>query len=458
MQQKEKKNGKSGENKPVNHPPKEVGISDLPKDVSRALNKMDITELTEIQRKSIPYILEKNEMLGIASTGSGKTLAFLIPAVSLLKKRKDVLVPRVLIVTPTRELALQISRVADRLLDLCFVKTRTALLVGGTRKSQEQDVLRSGAGIVVCTPGRLVDHLGTGLSLQRVKMAVLDESDRMLEGGFETDLDRIRASLSSKVQVLMFSATKTHSMLYETWFRKKYAVVEAEPEAELAANLLQSFVVCPEDKRFSMLFAFLRSTKEKVIVFFSSCASVIYHGDIFSLLKFNVEVLHGGVKQDRRSRVFDAFCSGALSILFSTDVAARGLDVPDVKWIVQYDPPSDPKEYIHRVGRTARAGRSGKALLFLLPHEKPFISYLKSMNVQLEEWECKDLKDVSKYYIKAVSSNYYLGNSAREALRGYIQSYSAHRLRRLFDASKIQLNKIARSFGFEEMPKVDINL
>lgn len=426
--------------------------------IKKRLKTMEITELTEIQQKAIPYALDGHDVLGIANTGSGKTLAFLIPAAEKLRKKKVVNTPKVLIIAPTRELAIQISRVSQRLFE-DFPGIKTVLLVGGTKKADEISEIQKGCGVLVGTPGRLLDHLQNGLSLKSVEIAVLDESDRILDIGFEKDMNEILSYLPKKRQTLMFSATNSDNALCRSWLQKKYKKVHVKIDDKITAKgLKQSFVVCPEDKRFSLLFSFLKRTDEKIIVFLSTCASVIFHGELFSLLGFNLGILHSGVKQDRRTRVFDEFCSGKIKILFSTDVAARGLDIPGVRWIVQYDPPTDPKEYIHRVGRTARAGAKGEALLFLLPHERIFAKYLKKLEVEVDELTYNEPKDISEHYIKTISSNYYLEKGAKEALRGYLQAYAGHRLKRVFDASKIELNKIAKSFGLSIMPKMDLTI
>ncbi|KAI5191583.1 ATP-dependent RNA helicase DDX18/HAS1 [Nematocida sp. AWRm77] len=428
----------------------------------RALKQMDIEALTDIQRKSLRLTLRGKDLLGIANTGSGKTLAFLLPAFEMLcaQKRTEgyAAAPQVLVISPTRELALQTFRVARRL--MASEQPGIVLLVGGTKKAVESEEIKKGCRVLVCTPGRLLDHLISGLSLSHVKLVVLDESDRILDVGFAGHMDEILSHLPKKRQTLMFSATKNNTEAFsKKWLSSKHRKVEVKTDNQVTPTTLQqSFIVCGEDKRFSLLFSFLKQTKEKVVVFFSTCASVSYHGELFSLLKFNVAQLHGGIKQERRAKIFDGFCSGEIQILFSTDVAARGLDVPNIGWIVQYDPPTDPKEYIHRVGRTARAGDSGKALMFLLPHEKVFIKYLKQLGVEVEEWEAKETKDITEVYTKTVSRNYYLEKSAKDALKAYLQAYAGHKLKTVFNASKIELNKISKSFGLPSMPDIDITI
>lgn len=425
---------------------------------------MGFAEMTDVQKQTIPAALKGQDLLAVAKTGSGKTLAFLIPAAETLLRSEHRGAARVLIISPTRELAIQTCGVSQALLknlDKFSSRASTALLVGGTKKAHELEELRKGCSVIVATPGRLLDHLKNGLSLSRVKLVVLDESDRILDIGFERDMNSILSYIPSRRQTMLFSATSGENALARNWLRPGFATIEVHKHADAAttSGLLQSYVLCPEGKRFSLLFSLLRKSRDqKAIVFFSTCSSVVFHSELFVLLGFKIGALHGGVKQDRRARVFAEFCSSKAGILFSTDVAARGLDVPGVSWIVQYDPPTDPKEYIHRVGRTARAGKGGNALLFLLPHEKTFVKYLEHLKVFVEEWGFREPRDITDVFIKTVGGNYYLEKSAKEALKSYLQAYTGHKLKRVFDANKIELNGISRSFGLERMPKIDLTI
>jgi len=197
------------------------------------------------------------------------------------------------------------------------------------------------------------------------------------------------------------------------------------------------------------------------MVFFSSCNSVTYHAELLNYIDVPVLALHGKQKQKKRSKTYFDFVNAPKGILLSTDVAARGLDIPKVDWIIQFDPPDDPKEYIHRVGRTARGiDGSGKALLFLLPSEIMFLKYLKELKVPLEEYEFPKNKiaNIQAQLEKLVSTIYYLHQSAKAGYKAYLHSYASHSQRDIFDASKLDLQKVAISFGLSVPPKVDLTM
>ena len=197
------------------------------------------------------------------------------------------------------------------------------------------------------------------------------------------------------------------------------------------------------------------------MVFFSSCNSVKYHAELLNYIDIPVSDIHGKQKQQRRTTTFFEFCKADRGILLCTDVAARGLDIPAVDWIIQYDPPDDPKEYIHRVGRTARGtDGKGRALLFLIPEELAFLKYLKAAKVPLNEYEfpTKKIANVQSQLEKLVEKNYYLHTSARDAYRAYILAYNSHTLKDVYNVHSLDLNAVASSFGFHKPPKVQLNL
>jgi len=221
-------------------------------------------------------------------------------------------------------------------------------------------------------------------------------------------------------------------------------------------------VVCEPDKRFLLLFTFLKkNATKKVMVFFSSCNSVKFHADLLNFVDVKVWSIHGKLKQQSRTNTFYEFGSATSGVLLCTDVAARGLDIPAVDWIVQYDPPDDTKEYIHRVGRTCRGAQgSGKGLLFLLPSEIGYLKYLRQSKVTLNEYEFPDSKlaNIQPQFDKLIERNYYLNCAGRDGFRSYLQSYASHGLKDVFDVSNLDLQKAARSFGFIVPPKVNLHV
>ncbi|KAK2904822.1 hypothetical protein Q8A67_006621 [Cirrhinus molitorella] len=434
----------------------------------KGVNEMGFKTMTEIQHKSIRPLLEGRDVLAAAKTGSGKTLAFLIPAIELIYKLR--FMPRngtgVVILSPTRELAMQTYGVLNELMSH-HVHTY-GLIMGGSNRSAEAQKLANGVNILVATPGRLLDHLQNtpGFMFKNLQCLIIDEADRILEVGFEEELKQIIKLLPKKRQTMLFSATQTRKVedLARISLKKEplYVGVDDNKETATVEGLEQGYVVCPSEKRFLLLFTFLKKNrKKKLMVFFSSCMSVKYHYELLNYIDLPVMAIHGKQKQTKRTTTFFQFCNAESGILLCTDVAARGLDIPEVDWIVQYDPPDDPKEYIHRVGRTARGinGR-GHALLILRPEELGFLRFLKQSKVPLSEFEFSwaKISDIQSQLEKLIEKNYYLHKSAQEAYKSYIRAYDTHSLKQIYSVETLDLPKVAMSFGFRVPPFVDLNV
>ncbi|XP_063284712.1 ATP-dependent RNA helicase DDX18 [Pelobates fuscus] len=434
----------------------------------RAISEMGFTHMTEIQHKTIRPLLEGRDVLAAARTGSGKTLAFLIPAIELIYKLK--FMPRngtgVLILSPTRELAMQTYGVLKELM-AHHVHTY-GLIMGGSNRSAEAQKLANGVNIVVATPGRLLDHMQNtpGFMYKNLQCLVIDEADRILEVGFEQEMKQIINLLPKRRQTMLFSATQTRKVedLARVSLKKEplYVGVDDHKDTATVDGLEQGYVVCPSEKRFLLLFTFLKKNrKKKMMVFFSSCMSVKYHYELLNYIDLPVMAIHGKQKQTKRTTTFFQFCNADSGILLCTDVAARGLDIPEVDWIVQYDPPDDPKEYIHRVGRTARGiDGKGHALLILRPEELGFLRYLKQAKVPLSEFEFSwsKISDIQSQLEKLIEKNYYLHKSAQEAYKAYIRAYDSHSHKQIFDVNTLDLPKVSLSFGFQVPPYVDLNV
>ncbi|CAO2636621.1 ATP-dependent RNA helicase DDX18 [Lemmus lemmus] len=426
----------------------------------KAIEEMGFKHMTEIQHKSIKPLLEGRDLLAAAKTGSGKTLAFLIPVIELIVKLK--FMPRngtgVLILSPTRELAMQTFGVLKELMTH-HVHTY-GLIMGGSNRSAEAQKLTNGINIVVATPGRLLDHMQNtpGFMYKNLQCLVIDEADRILDVGFEEELKQIIKLLPVRRQTMLFSATQTRKVED----LPLYVGVDDDKEVATVDGLEQGYVVCPSEKRFLLLFTFLKKNrKKKVMVFFSSCMSVKYHYELLNYIDLPVLAIHGRQKQNKRTTTFFQFCNADSGILLCTDVAARGLDIPEVDWIVQYDPPDDPKEYIHRVGRTARGlnGR-GHALLILRPEELGFLRYLKQSKVPLNQFDFSwsKVSDIQSQLEKLIEKNYFLHKSAQEAYKSYIRAYDSHSLKQIFNVNNLNLPQVALSFGFKVPPFVDLNV
>ncbi|XP_049849903.1 uncharacterized protein LOC126320453 [Schistocerca gregaria] len=425
---------------------------------------MGLVSMTAVQQACIPPLLMGRDVLGSACTGSGKTLAFLIPAVQLLVEAG--FKPRngsgVIVLAPTRELALQIYGVASELMSSC--SQTVGVVIGGTNRYQEAKKLEHGLNLLIATPGRLLDHIKNTPEFvyKNLKCLVIDEADRILEIGFEKDLYEIIKLLPKKRQTVLFSATQTDSI--EDLARlalKKHPLeihVDQGREKPTVEGLEQGYVICESDKRFLLLFTFLKKNlKKKIIVFFSSCNSVKFHAELLNYIEIPVLELHGQQKQNKRTKTFFEFCNSEHGILICTDVAARGLDIPKVDWIIQFDPPDDPREYIHRVGRTARGvDGTGRALLFLLPSELEFLKYLRQHKIALNEYEFSKLADIQSQLEMLINKNYYLYRSANDAYRSYLQSYAAHSHKNIYNVANLNLVAVGKGFGFPVPPKISV--
>ena len=471
---KKKKDGDSSE-KPESSVKKgffsEESFSSLPltETTQKAIAEMGYDKMTKIQAKSIPPLLGGKDLIGAAKTGSGKTLAFLVPIVELLRKAKFQTRngTGAMILSPTRELAMQIYGVCKELLSEGSTLTY-GLIMGGANRKTEAERLRKGVNIIIATPGRLLDHLRNtpGFVTRNLLVFCMDEADRILEIGFEDDLRAIVKMLPKERQTMLFSATQTKQIedLARLSINPKTAVyleVENSSKEATTENLEQGYVTCPSDKRFLLLFTFLKKNKnKKIMVFFSSCNSVKYHAELLNYIDIPVMDIHGRQKQVKRTTTFFQFQKSKNATLLCTDVAARGLDIPEVDWIIQFDPPDDPKEYIHRVGRTARgATGAGRALMFLTPQEAGFLRYLQSAaKVTLNEYEFPTSKiaNVQSQLQSLVEKNYHLNKAAREAYRSYLLAYASHSQRDIFNVHELDLQAVGVAFGFTTPPRVDL--
>ncbi|XP_039054468.1 DEAD-box ATP-dependent RNA helicase 51-like [Hibiscus syriacus] len=443
-----------------------VGLSES---TFKAIKEMGFQYMTQIQARAIPPLMIGKNVLGAARTGSGKTLAFLVPAVELLYNVR--FTPRngtgVIVICPTRELAIQTHAVAKDLLK--YHSQTLGLVIGGSARRGEAERIVKGVNLLVATPGRLLDHLQNtkGFIYKNLKCLIIDEADRILEANFEEEMKQIIKHLPKENrQTALFSATQTKKVedLARLSFQTSPIYIDVDDGRKKVTNegLQQGYCVVHSSKRFILLYSFLkRNLSKKVMVFFSSCNSVTFHAELLRYIHVDCLDIHGKQNQQKRTTTFFDFCKAEKGILLSTDVAARGLDIPAVDWILQYDPPDEPKEYIHRVGRTARGeGAKGNALLFLIPEELQFLRYLKAAKVPVKEYEFdqKKLANVHSHLEKLVANNYYLNKSAKDAYRSYILAYNSHSMKDIFNVHRLDLQAVAASFCFSCPPKVNLNI
>eukprot|EP00997_Jenningsia_sp_PLL12_P009187 NODE_60_length_2797_cov_89.671397_g56_i0.p1 GENE.NODE_60_length_2797_cov_89.671397_g56_i0~~NODE_60_length_2797_cov_89.671397_g56_i0.p1 ORF type:complete len:380 (+),score=104.40 NODE_60_length_2797_cov_89.671397_g56_i0:1651-2790(+) len=341
------------------------------------------------------------------------------------------------------------------------------MVFGGQSPKTEVDKLTKGANVLVATPGRLMDHLQNTRSFvyKNLLALVIDEADHLLKQGFEEEMRSIVNILPKTRQTMLFSATQTTKVqdLIRLSFANAptYIGVKESNEPFTVSTLTQGYAVVPAELRFLLLYTFLKKyTGKKIIVFFAACAEVQFFGELLNYIDVPCWDLHGKHTQARRTKTFLQFKNSTTGVMLCTDVAARGLDIPNVDWIIQYDPPHMPQEYIHRVGRTARAGKVGNALMFLMPEEIGFLKYLQSYKIPVAEWEYPANvlpKLVQAKLTKLLESNYYLYKAGRDAYRGYMLAYNSHMLKDIFNVSKLDVDKVAISFGLPMAPTVSFN-
>ncbi|CAH0399191.1 unnamed protein product [Chilo suppressalis] len=429
-----------------------------------SLNAMNYEKPTRIQAKSLPYLLMGKDIIGAAKTGSGKTLAFLVPVIENLIKygftRKHG--TGCVVLSPTRELALQTFQVSKKL--LTHIDLSCALIVGGEKKAKDIMKLKKGINVIISTPGRLLDHLENPeiLTCNNLKCLVLDEADKLLETGFEKHITQILNLLPDKRQTILFSATIDSKVknLAKLALKSNPIVVSTNDEKQsTVTSLQQGYYICPVEERVPWLYKMLKKVKKlKTMVFFSSCKSVDFHYDFFKThCKAPVISIHGRLSQSKRKEAYQIFVEAESGVLFCTDVAARGLDIPSVDWIIQYDPPTDPKEYIHRVGRTARGfNTNGNAVILLRPEEEQFVEFLKREKVYLDKYSFDNPPgEVQMMLEDLISNNGVLKTSARKAYLSYLRCYKSHPLKKIFNIKSLDLKLAAKAFGFLEQPHVD---
>jgi ATP-dependent RNA helicase RhlB len=341
--------------------------------ILRGLLEAGYERCTPIQEKTLPISLQGRDVASQAQTGSGKTAAFLITIFQRLghAAKREPGAPRALILAPTRELALQIHRdatVLGKYLDLRFVVT-----YGGVAYQSQLDALRAGVDVVIATPGRLIDYIKRGeVDLRKVTMAVVDEADRMFDLGFIADLRYILRKLPpySKRQSMLFSATLSMRVLELTYeYMNVPEEITTNPDLPVVETVEQVLYHVARAEKFPLLLGILKHEAwHRVLIFTNTKAQAAVVADKLSARGHQARALTGDLTQQRRTRILSQFKQGRLSILVATDVASRGLHVEDISHVINYDVPMDREEYVHRIGRTARAGKPGKAITLACEH------------------------------------------------------------------------------------------
>ena len=419
---------------------------------------------TAIQRAAIPLALRGRDVLGAAKTGSGKTLAFLVPTLELLWGERWSPEDGVgaLVVSPTRELAYQTFEVLRRVGGRHDLSA--GLVIGGKSLQSEQEAIRR-TNIVVCTPGRLLQHMDETVNFDcsSLKLLVLDEADRILDLGFQSTVNAIVENLPAERQTLLFSATQTKSVrdLARLSLRDpEYVAVHQNSQSSTPHRLVQSYLVCELHEKLDILYSFLKSHLScKMIVFMSSCKQVKFTYEVFCRLRPGVPLmaLYGRQKQPKRVGIYEDFCRRKSAVLLCTDVAARGLDFPAVDWVVQLDCPEDANTYIHRVGRTARYEKDGKALLFLLPSEEEgMLEELQQKKIPVQSIRVNPKKTLSirKKLEQFCAQDQEVKHWAQRSFVCYLRSIHLQSNKRVFDLQSLPTAEYARSLGLAQPPRI----
>lgn len=389
----------------------------LPQEILHAVSDMGFSETTEIQSKAIPVMLEGGDIVGRSNTGTGKTAAFGIPAIVSLSK--DVKGVQVLILCPTRELAMQACD-EIRKFSAYMPWVRPCAVYGGASMDRQIGDLRRGANIVVGTPGRIMDHIGRKtLKLENLRTIVLDEADEMLNMGFREDIETILQYVPDERQTALFSATMPPPIMAITkQYQHDPVVIKVESKARTVDSIEQKYFEVPMGRKTDALKLLLAAYEPRLSMIFCNTKKMVDElTEALVSSGFKAAGLHGDMKQASRTQVLSAFKSGKINLLIATDVAARGIDVDDVDAVFNYDLPQDNEYYIHRIGRTGRAGKSGKAYTIISGRKQFFDLHdiSRFIKTDIERAELPDrseiihrkTENISEKIVSAVESGKY---------------------------------------------------
>ena len=441
-----------------------------------ALDAMGFETASPVQSAVIPLCMSHKDVFVEACTGSGKTLAYLIPILEQLLKcnptagtcqlrKHDV---GAIVIAPTRELAIQIHEVALTLFAQVLEYISVFLLVGGTDVSETlQAFSRDGGHLVIATPGRLEDMFRQSSTFvtRHLEILILDEADRLLDLGFAQAITQIIRLLPKQRRTGLFSATQTDELkqLMRVGMRNPMKVqVSVKQTAQLTSKtpstLLSFATVVPTAGKLNQLIHFLCAhAKLKVMVYFLSCACVDYFDKVLHAIPelhgLNILALHGKMVNKKRQGIYKSFFESDQSVLLCTDVAARGLDIPHVDFIVQFDPPLDPNTFVHRIGRTARMGKQGRSLIYLMPHEASYVDFLHERQVPIQmQPPYKDVPDHGSHIRQLNCTNRDVFEKGMRAFPSFVRAYREHACRYIFRVKELDMGAMLTLFGLIKIP------
>jgi ATP-dependent RNA helicase RhlE len=358
---------------------------------ARVLHRMKIKTPSPVQAQAIPLVLAGKDLVVTAQTGTGKTLAFALPALSLLARRGKSKRNRMLVLAPTRELCIQVEQV---IMDFCkALGMHSAPIYGGVGMHPQIVKLERGCDIVVATPGRLLDHLSRGaLKFDPLEILIFDEADRMLDMGFMPDIQRILKQLPKARQTLMFSATFPPAIERLTKdMMQNPERISVGQESTPVSTVRQLVVPVRDEEKFNMLLDILKKPDiDSALVFLRTIRRTDRVARMLKKIGQKAVAIHGDLPQSKRQQALEGFRKGKYKILVATDVAARGLDINDISHVINYDIPQHPDDYVHRIGRTARAAREGDAITFVTPADHTALGAIEQTlgyNIERQEYE-----------------------------------------------------------------------
>lgn len=357
---------------------------DIIEPIMKALTEKGYTTPTLIQEKAIPLVLKQKDMLGLAQTGTGKTAAFAIPIIQQIYNNRDLNSKKrniqALIITPTRELALQIDDCVREYSK--YTGTRHCVIYGGVKQNTQVSTLKNGVDILIATPGRLLDLMNQGfISLNNINYFVLDEADRMLDMGFVHDIKKILPKLPQKKQTLLFSATMPQAIATLSGTILKNPVrVEVTPTSSVVDTVAQYlYYVEKTDKKDLLIDLLSKDKKQSTLIFSRTKHGADKIARLLCKAGIGSEAIHGNKSQNARQRALSNFKTNKTQVLIATDIAARGIDIDKLEMVINYDLPDVPETYVHRIGRTGRAGNSGIALSFCAEDERSLLNDIQKL-------------------------------------------------------------------------------
>ena len=350
------------------------GMGIAPK-ILEALDKLKFTEPTPIQHKAIPIAIDGTDIIGVAQTGTGKTLAFAIPVIQSLSQNDG----QCLVIVPTRELAVQVDETFRKLTPLFGIKT--VVIIGGVPIQKQLTALKKKPRVIIATPGRLVDHMNQKtLSLKEIEILILDEADRMLDMGFKPDIERILKGIPKKRQTMLFSATIPGAVVSIGATHMKLPIhVEVAPSGTTAERIVQELFIVKKESKRRLLSKLLDQYRGSVLLFSRTKRGATRIKRIVDGMGHSVAEIHSDRTLKQRREALEGFKDGKYRILIATDIAARGIDVIGIEIVINYDLPDDAENYVHRIGRTGRAGHEGRAISFATPDQGKEIKSIEGL-------------------------------------------------------------------------------